>query len=117
MLIDQNPEAVFLPSNSRFEATTMIQKSLYQHSWEIAKSKSVLRNFIFNQAKYGFAVARTYPRRDVRTVKDLVRFDPNKPEEAVYEERIKEDYNGVYRENLNPKNVWIDDMALPNDPL
>ena len=117
ILVDQNPEAVFLPNSSRFEATTMIQKSLYQSSWEMAKSKSVLRNFIFNQAKYGFAVGRTYPRRDVRTVKDLVEFDPSKPEEAVYEERIKEDFNGVYRENLNPKNVWIDDMAVPNDPL
>ncbi len=117
ILVDQNPQAVFTPANSRFEATTMIQKALYQFSWEQAKSKSILRNFIFNQTKYGFAVARTYPRRDVRTVKDLVEFNPSDPENAVYEERIKEDFNGVFRENLNPRNVWIDDMAIPNDPM
>jgi len=96
ILIDRNPTAVFKPSSKEYEAITPLPKQLYHDNWRVAKSKQQLRLFVFNLAKYGWACARTYPKKIERNG-------------AVV-------FNDVFRENLDPFNVWMDDMAKPNDP-
>jgi len=115
ILVDRNPGAVFLPGSKRYEGSTKLMKNLYQRNWEIARSKQQLKLFIFNLAKYGWAIARTYPLIIKRKVKQLVEYNEENPDKSVYEEKEITEYNDVFRENLDPWNCWIDDMARPNN--
>jgi hypothetical protein len=47
----------------------------------------------------------------------ITSYDPNDPTKTKYEDREVTEYNDIYRENLDPRNAWIDDMALPNTPM
>lgn len=114
ILVDQNPVAVLTASTKKYQATTEIMKQLYQRSWEVAQSKPELKKFVFNLAKYGWAAGRTFPLRIVRKNRVLVGFNPEDPAKSQYEEREVVEYDDVMRENLDPRNTWIDDMAKPN---
>jgi len=116
ILIDRNPEGIFTPGSKQYEQTTLLMKTLYQRNWEIAKSKQQLKLFVYNLAKYGWAIARTYPKLVKRRVKVLVDYNEEEPEKSVYEKKEVVEYNDVFRENLDPWNAWIDDMTLPNQP-
>lgn len=114
ILVDQNPEGVFSASSKKFTATTELMRQLYKRSWETAKSKNQLKLFVFNLAKYGWATARTYPLRITRKVRALIEFNQENPDNSVYEEKEVIEFNDIFRKNLNPWNVWLDDMALPD---
>ena len=115
ILVDRNPSGVFLPASKKYTATTELIKQLYQRSWEYAKSKNQLKLFIYNLAKYGWACARTYPLRITRKVKVLTEYNQEEPEKSVYEEKQITEFNDIFRENLDPWNVWIDDMTRPSN--
>lgn len=115
ILIDQNPSGAFTATAKRYQAATELIRQLYERSWEYAKSRTQLRLFTFNLAKYGWAIARTYPLRITRKVKVLKEYDQEKPENSTYEEKEIVEYNDIYRENLDPRNAWIDDMAKPSN--
>jgi hypothetical protein len=115
ILIDQNPTGVFTPTTKKYQATTELMRQLYQRSWDYAKSKQQLKLFVFNCSKYGWAIGRTYPLRIVRKVKVLKEFNQDKPDDSVYEDKEIVEYNDIMRENLDPRNAWIDDMTKPNN--
>lgn len=115
ILVDQNPVGVFLPASKKFQAVTELMKQLYQRSWEYAKSKQQLKLFVFNLAKYGWAIARTYPLRITRTVRNIVDYDQENPSKSKWEEKEVVEFNDIFRENIDPWNAWIDDMARPNN--
>jgi len=115
ILVDRNPEAVFIPNSSKYENNNLLMQSLYHKNWELAKSKQQLKLFIFNLAKYGWACGRTYPLKITRNVKNLVRYDEDNPENSEWEDKKVVEYNDIFRENLDPFNTWIDDMARPNN--
>ena len=117
LLVDRNPTGVFSSSSEKYEGSTELMKQLYEKTWDIAKSKQQLKLFIFNLAKYGFAIGRTYPLKIVNKVKNIVSFDEENPDKSVWEEKEVVEYNDVYRENLDPYNAWLDDMAKPNNPM
>jgi hypothetical protein len=117
IMLGKNPEAVFIPGASKFEATTLLQKELYRKSWEQGKSLQQLKLFVFNLAKYGWACARTYPLILKRVTKTLINYDPENPEKNEYQTKEAVEYNGCFRENLDPFKVWIDDMTRPNNPM
>ncbi len=115
ILIDQNPSGVFTPTTKKYQPTSELIKQLYQRSWDYAKSKPQLKLFVYNLAKYGWAVARTYPLRIVRKVKVITEYNEENPEQSKYETKEVEVYNDITRENLDVRNAWIDDMAKPNN--
>lgn len=115
ILVDQNPGAVFTPASQKYQDTNAILEQLYERSWEYAKSKNQLKLFIFNLAKYGWACARTYPLKITRKVKVLREYDEDNPDQSEYETKEIVEYNDIMRENLDPRNVWIDEMARPGD--
>lgn len=117
ILVDQNPSGVFTAAGKKFEKTTNLMKQLYERSWEYAKSKPQLRLFIFNAAKYGWAAARTYPLRITRNVKVIKEYNEEEPEKSTYEDKEVVEYNDVFRENLDVRNVWMDDQARPNNSM
>lgn len=115
ILIDQNPSGVFTATTKKYQATNELIKQLYSRSWDYAKSKSQLKLFVFNLAKYGWAAGRTYPLRITRKVKNITEYNEEEPEKSVYESKEVVVYNDVMRENLDVRNTWIDDMAKPNN--
>lgn len=115
ILVDQNPGAVFTPGKKKYQATTELMKQLYERSWRVARSKAQLKLFVFNLAKYGWACARTYPYKLERKVNKLIEYNEKDPSKSKYEEKTILEYNDIFRENLDPRNVWIDDMAKPNN--
>lgn len=116
IMVDRNPSGVFTPASKKFVQTTELMKQLYERSWEYARSKPQLRLFIFNLAKYGWAVGRTYPLKICRTVKVVDQYNEDEPEKTTYIDKEVVEYNDIFRENLDPRNVWIDDQAKPNAP-
>ena len=117
ILIDQNPEAVFMASSSKYEKNTLVVQNNWKNSWEITGAKQQLKNFVFNQAKYGIGYARTYPKiieidKQIRT-----EYYPEDPKKDQYETKRLVKFNDLCRESLNPWDVWTSEMARPGDPF
>lgn len=117
ILIDQNPEAVFKAVTKRYKNTRALAKSIWQRSWSVAGSKDMLKLFIFNLAKYGWAPGRTYPKIVQRKKEILTELDIKDPGKNKYKEITLTEYNDVYREVLDPFRTWIDDKASLADPF
>lgn len=113
-VIAHNPEVALRASMKEYEAKTNLIKALYSHSWKTENSGQQLKLFTFNLGKYGFSIGRTYHRKLTRKMRDIVFINPE-TEEKRYEEKEIDDPNGVYFQNMNVWNCWIDDMALPGD--
>ena len=118
IILDRNPEAVFDPGSKRFEANNIVIEKLYHRTWTDTNigAKKELKKFIFNLSKYGWAPARRYYKRVVR--KDMQAIEKYNLQTQEFEYKSKEmvDVDDVFFEAFNPFNVWIDDMAKPDDP-
>lgn len=117
ILIDRNPKGVLTALGKKYENTSLLMSQLYQRSWEVAKSKQQLKLFILNLMKYGWACGRTFPYKLTRKTEQLTQYNADKPDESIYETKESVVYNDIMRENLDPWNTWIDDMAKPNNPF
>jgi len=103
IIVDRNPKAIFNPGAKKYTKNTDLVENLFNRSWEIAKSKSVLlKPFVLNLAKYGMAVGRTFPLELKRTLRNGKKF--------TY-------YDDIFRENLSPWDVWFDDAAIVGNPF
>lgn len=118
ILFDRNPEAVFDPMARRYEANSRFMEQLYHRTWADVNlgSKKELRKFIFNVAKYGWAPARRYYKRLVRKDLNLIKRYNLETKQFEYEKKDLTDVDDVYFESKSPWDVWIDDMAKPDDP-
>lgn len=116
ILVDRNPTAVLTEGAKKYEKNTMLISNLYTRSWEIAHSKSaLLKPMVFNAAKYGMGVGRTYPLNVVRDVDDLVEYNPDG--DSKYQSVSFTYFDDVFRESLNPWRVWFDDASIVGDPF
>lgn len=115
ILVNQNPEAVFMAASSRYEENTLIAYNNWKASWEESGAKQQLKHFIFNMAKYGTGFARTYPRLIEQQKRVRTEYYPNEPDRDRFEEKRLVKYNGLYRENLNPWQVWVSSQARVGD--
>lgn len=116
ILVDQNPEAVFKAMLKKYKPTSAIAQAIWKRSWSIAKSKEQLKLFIFDLAKYGWAVGRTYPRLVQRKGQILTELDVAHPEKNKYKDVTITEFNDIYREKLDPYRTWIDDKTNLTDP-
>lgn len=117
ILIDQNPEAVFIADSKKYEKNTKLAYANWKHSWEVGSSKQQLKMFVFNLAKYGTAYGRTYPKKVTLEKNILQEYYSDKPEDNKYEKKTITKFNGLCRENLNPQQVWISEQARLGDEL
>lgn len=118
ILFDKNPEGVFSPAAKRFEPVTALIGELYHRTWSDVNlgSKKELRKFLFNFSKYGWAPARRYYKKEVRKGMNTIKSFNIQTNEFEYEKKDIVDVDDVFFESLNPFDVWIDDMALPDSP-
>lgn len=117
ILIDRNPEAVFKAMTQKYKARTSLASALWKRSWNVARSKHQLKLIVFDMAKYGWAVGRTYNRVEKRDKEILDQYDAVNPEKNKFRKVKITEYNDIYRERLDPYRTWIDDMTNLADPL
>jgi hypothetical protein len=117
VLIDQNPEALFKGVNEEYEKRNNLARSIWKRNWEINSSIEVLKLFVFDLAKYGFAVGHTLPRMLGRNKQILQTVDTEHPEKNTYKKTRITEFNDVYREKLDLYRTWIDDKANLADPF
>src|SRR3990167_8662296 len=115
ILVDRNPIAILKAAQERYKKSTAFYKAIYNRGWKLGKAKRQLKLFIFDLAKYGWAVARTYPRLVKVEGEILESLDRENPEKSKYRKTSIVRYNGVMREKLDPYRTWIDDMANLTD--
>ena len=118
IIVDQNPSAVLNAGAKKYEKTTILMKNLYENSWDIAHSKSaLLKPLVFNSAKYGTGVGRTYPLNITRQVSDLKKFDSKNPSKNIYEDSEHRYYDDIFRESMSPWQAWFDDASVVGNPF
>jgi hypothetical protein len=116
IIVDRNPAAVLKPGTKKYKANTELIRNLYERNWKIAHSKTtLLKPFVFNQAKYGLGVGRTYPLRINRLCDDLVEFSPDGKNK--YKEVDFTYYDDVFRESISPWQCWFDDGGITGNPF
>jgi hypothetical protein len=115
IIIDRDPRAVMTALVKKFEKTSKLANGLWKRNWKISDSKHVLKLFAFDLAKYGWAVARTYPRLIKYNKKILTEYDAENPEKSKWEDKELVWYNDVAKQRLDPYRTWIDEMAKPYD--
>lgn len=111
ILIDQNPEAIFKATCEKYEKRNKIGKAIWKRNWELNNSIEVLKLFVFDLAKYGFAVGHTLPRILKRDKEILEEIDTENPEKNKYRKIQIVEFNDIYREKLDLYRTWIDDKA------
>ena len=103
IIVDRNPGAVMNPGAKKYAANTALIENLYQRNWETSHSRSAcLKPFVFNCAKYGIGVGRTFPmtiNRERRSGEKFVAFDD------------------VFRESLSPWQAWFDESGKVGNPF
>jgi len=117
ILVDENPEAVFLPDSKKYEANTLLAYENWKHSWEVSGAKQQLKNFIFNMAKYGIGFMKTYPKIIEIKKKIRIEYFPGEPDRDKFEERRLVKYNDLCRKSLNPWTVWWNEGTRVGDTL
>ena len=110
LIIDQNPEAQIFARKKEWEPKVNLIKGVFNYSWEHGDGRMELKKFTFDTLKYGFAVGRTYHKRDVREVDELLVYDAE-TNEHQYEKRTITDFDDVYWENMDIWNCWFDEQA------
>ncbi len=117
IIVDRNPTAVLTPGAKKYEKNTLLMKNLYERSWDIASSRaSCLKPVVFNAAKYGIGIGRTFPLTIKKTVDDLVEFNPESNKKSKYKTVEQTYFNDVFRESLSPWQVWLDDATVVGNP-
>jgi hypothetical protein len=117
IIIEKNPEAVLTALTRKHEKTTAVAYSLWKRNWEITNSKDLLKRFVTNLMKYGWAVGRSYPRLIKTNKKILKELDTENPENNKYETKEIVYFNDVYKENMDPYRTWIDEQTRPYEQL
>ena len=78
IIVDRNPTATLTEGAKKYANNNALMSNLYTRSWGIASSKSaLLKPAVFNAAKYGIGVGRTYPLNITKDVSDLVEYSQN----------------------------------------
>lgn len=116
ILMGQNPEGNFKSYNDMFKRNKALAYSLWKRNWSVSHAKDQYELLIFDLAKYGWAIGRTYPRYIADTGKVLESINDDRPEKNKYKDVNIVQYNDVYRERLDPYKAWIDDMTNLMDP-
>src|SRR3990167_6446453 len=117
IIVDRNPKAVFEPGAKKYEKNNTLMRNLYERSWDVAMSKdAALKPFVFNCAKYGKGVGRTFPLEITRDVRDLKVYNAEDPKKNKYEEKTHTYFDDVFRESLSPWQVYEDDAAIVGNP-
>jgi|GEM_PF-2056512 len=113
VLIENDPEGMLTELSKKYEANTQIAYALWKRNWAVTDSKQVLRLFIFDLLKYGWAVGRSFPKKIAYKKDILTEYDSADPKNNVYETKELVWFNDVAKERMSPYKTWIDEQTKP----
>lgn len=113
IMIDRNPEISLDESNPRYSANRQLMKGLAQASWKNTNSLGQFKLSIFNCAKRGWFVGRTFNR----VLRHKARFlnEVDEKGNKNYREAVITKMDDVAYMNMNNFNTWIDEQTYPDD--
>lgn len=123
ILIDRNPDITLEETNQKYSANRELMKGLAKASWRNTNSLGQLKLSIFNCAKRGWFVGRTFHRalkHDARFLElieggEIGKDGEKTPEKKVYKKQEMTKVDDVQYQNLNNFNAWIDEQTVPED--
>lgn len=117
IIINQNPDATFKATLDKYKQNSSVAKAIWKRSWELPGGKNTLKLFIFDLAKYGWGIGKTYPRILKRDKEILEELDLENPDNNVYRKDKIVEFNDIFRKRLDPFRTWIDDQTNLADPF
>jgi|GEM_PF-1640141 len=113
ILVDRNPTYVLNENIAKFRGNREIIRALANASWKNSNSLGQFKLSVFNCAKRGFFVGRTYNR----IIANMGRFPKTMESNGRirYESRLVTHMDDIGYVNLDNRNVWIDEAARPED--
>lgn len=118
ILIDRNPEITLEERNPKYSANRELIKGLAKSSWRNTNSLGQLKLSIFNCAKRGWFVGRTYYRclkHDARFLEAIEEDEKTGESKKKYVTKQIKKVDDVAYMNLNNFNVWLDEQTVPED--
>src|SRR6185436_16909941 len=116
ILVDRSPEITLEENNQRYSANRDLLKGLAKSSWRATNSLGQLKLSIFNCAKRGWFVGRTFHRKLKHDARFLERIEEKKgKKEMIYKKKQITKVDDIAYMNLNNFNVWLDEQTVPDD--
>jgi hypothetical protein len=113
LLISNNPDFTMNNTNSKFAANKQFIRSLAKQSWENTNSIGQFKLSVFNNAKYGWFVGRTFNRKLIMDARFLDEVDEKGKVKETKKEITKID--DIMYMNMDPRNCWLDEETRPED--
>lgn len=115
ILIDRNPEYILNERNPKYSANRELIKQLAQASFKNTNSLGQFKLSVFNAARRGWMIGRTFNRQLIHKARFAKSIDSLG--KIKYEERMVTKMDDVMYMNFNNFNTWIDEQTKPEDFL
>lgn len=113
ILIDADPTYIMESDNPKYDKTKYLLKALAEKSWRNTNSLGQFKLSVFNSARRGWFIGRTFNRRLYHDARYLKSVD-NKGRRA-YETRLVTKLDDIAYMNLSNYNAWLDEQTRPED--
>lgn len=113
ILIDNPPKYVMEENNPKYTANVELLKQLAQKSFRDTNSLGQLKLTVFNAAKRGWGIGRTYNRQLIHDAQFLTSIDA-KGNRAYSKKKIVK-LDDIAYVNMNNFNTWLDEQTKPED--
>jgi len=113
ILIDNNPKYVLEEDNPKYTANRELLKQLAQKSFRDTNSLGQLKLTIFNAAKRGWGIGRTFNRQLLHDARFLTSIDAKGNRAYTTKKVVKMD--DIAYVNMNNFNTWLDEQTKPED--
>ena len=113
ILIDNNPKYKMEEDNPKYSANRELLKQLAQKSFRDTNSLGQLKLSVFNCAKRGWGIGRTFNRQLLHDARFLSSIDAKGNRAYTTKKVVKLD--DIAYLNLNNFNTWVDEQTKPED--
>lgn len=113
ILIDGDPTYIMESDAPQYDKTKYFLKAVAEKSWRNTNSRGQFKLSLFNGARRGWFIGRTFNRRlihDARYLKDVDSKGMRK-----YESRMVTKLDDIAYVNLSNYNAWVDEQTKPED--
>lgn len=115
ILIDAEPSFILEEDNPKYSANREFLRSLAEKSFRNTNSLGQFKLSVFNSAKRGWFVGRTFNRRLYNDARFLKAVSPTGKKQ--YETKTVCKVDDIAYMNLNNYNAWLDEQTKPEDFL
>lgn len=113
LLIDRNPDFTLEEDSPKYSANRELLRQLAKKSFRNTNSLGQFKLSVFNMARRGWFIGRTYNRRLVHKAKYVIGEDANG--RRRYEEEMVTKMDDIAYMNLSNYNAWLDEETKPED--